>query len=469
MANHRQIAEEIVFVAAKRGVDFADVRIVEESSTRVMVEDGKADRASSQSEVGAGIRVLVNGAWGFVSADTTSRRRLLVALDEAIELAKSSAPRVTDPAAVAEVKPVTATFRTRFVRDPREVGAADKVAAVKSYESAACKHGGAAIVNSQVSYSDAMIGEVIANTRGTLVEQHSTTTYLSCRVAAVKDGMRQTGSERKGIIGGYELVDGTTSEDFSIVAVDRALTLLSAKPAPGGTFPVIFDPSATGLFTHEALGHNAEADAVWTGQSILAGKMGEKIAADCVTIIDDPTLEGKFGYYLYDSEGTPARRRVIVENGVFKEMLHSLETARRFGATPNGAARAEGHTARPIVRMSNTFIEPGKGSFEAMLKSIDKGIYLRDAQGGYVFPERGLFTCKAGQAMMIEHGQLGEPLRDVSVGGLTLEILKTIETVGSDFEVAWPGFCGKGGQSVPTAIGGPHLKVSQIVVGGRAE
>jgi TldD protein len=117
--------------------------------------------------------------------------------------------------------------------------------------------------------------------------------------------------------------------------------------------------------------------------------------------------------------------------------------------------------------MSNTFVDRGNVPVADMIKSIDRGIYLRDAQGGYVFPERGLFTCKAGQARMIEKGVLGEPLRDVSVGGLTLEILKTIEMVGDDFEVAWPGFCGKGGQSVPTAIGGPHVKITQMLVGGR--
>jgi TldD protein len=279
--------------------------------------------------------------------------------------------------------------------------------------------------------------------------------------------MTQTGAERCGIVGGYELIEATTEEALSVVAVDRAMRLLTAKPAPAGTMPVIFDPSATGLFTHEALGHNAEADAVWTGQSLLAGRMGQRIAADCVTIVDDPTMEGKFGFYFFDSEGTPARRRVIVENGILKEYLHSLETAARFEVAPNGAARADGHTAAPIVRMSNTFIAPGEASVEEMIKSVDRGIYLRDAQGGYVFPERGQFTCKAGAAVMIEKGELGEPLRDVSVAGLTLEILQNVEAVAGDLEVDWPGFCGKGGQSAPTSIGGPHMKVSSMVVGGR--
>jgi TldD protein len=467
VADRKRIAEELVFVAAKRGVDFADVRVIEEAGTRALVEDGRADRASASSEAGAGIRVLVNGAWGFVSADTLSRKRLLVALDEAIELAKASAPRVTDPAIVAAIEPTVTTFVTAGERDPRTVGAREKIAAIKAYESAARKHGGAAVVNSICSYSDVWVAETIANTRGVLVEQESTRVVIGCQVAVARDGLRQMGMEHRGIVGGYEIVEHTAAEGFSITAVDKALALLSAKPAPAGTFPVIFHPSITGLLAHEALGHNAEADAVWTGASILEGKVGQKVAAECITIVDDPTVQGKYGYYLYDSEGTPARRRAIIENGVLKGFLHSLETAARFGVSPNGAARADGHTAKPIVRMSNTFMAPGKDRFEDMVKSIDKGIYLKDGHWGYVFTERGQFTCRAGQAVMIEHGRLGEPLRDVSVAGLTLEVLQKMEMVGSDFEMEMPGTCGKGGQGAPTDAGGPHVKVAEIVVGGR--
>jgi len=467
MTDRKAIAEELMYVAEKRGVDFADVRVAEEVSTRAVVEDTKADRVSTHSEAGAGIRVLVNGAWGFVSADTLSRRRLLVALDEAVELAKASAPRVTDPATVAAVKPAVVKLSTPFARDPREVGIAEKIRAIKAYEAAARKHGGGSVVNSISSYADVFVAETIANTRGVLVEQDSTRVVIGCQVAVTENGVTQTGFEHKGIVGGFELVERTTEQEFAIRAVEKALNLLRSKPAPAGTFPVIFHPSITGLLAHEALGHNAEADAVWSGASILEGKVGEKIASEKVTIVDDPTVAGKYGYYLYDSEGTPARRRAIIENGVLKGFLHSLETAARFGADPNGAARADGHTARPIVRMSNTFMAPGTDSFEDMVKSIDKGIYLKDGHWGYVFTERGQFTCRAGQAVMIEHGKFGEPLRDVSVAGLTLEVLLNMEMVGSDFEMEMPGTCGKGGQGAPTDAGGPHVKVARIVVGGR--
>lgn len=469
MADRKKIAEELMFVAEKRGVDFADVRVVEESATRAVVEDGRADRISARAEVGAGIRVLVEGAWGFVSADSLSRRTLLAALDEAIELARASVRRVTDPATLAHIAPATASVKAAVRRDPASVSVAEKMRAIKAFEAAARTHGGGEVVNSIVSYSDTASAETVANTRGVLVDQETTYVVIGCQMALTRGGITQTGVEHKGIVGGYELVDATSPEAFSIKAVDKARELLRSKPAPAGTFPVIFHPSITGLLTHEALGHNAEADGVWAGASILEGRMGDRIAAESVTIVDDPTVPGKYGYYLYDSEGTPARKRVIIDKGVLTEFLHSLETAARFGAQPNGAARADGHTARPIVRMSNTFMAPGNDTLDAMIKSIDKGIYLKDGHWGYVFTERGQFTCRAGQAVMIENGRLGEPLRDVSIAGLTIEVLQNIEMIGADFEMEMPGACGKGGQGAPTDAGGPHVKVRSVVVGGRVE
>jgi DNA-binding CsgD family transcriptional regulator len=160
------------------------------------------------------------------------------------------------------------------------------------------------------------------------------------------------------------------------------------------------------------MGHNAEADHIVAGTSIIAGKLGEKIASDLVTIIDDATISGKWGTYSYDSEGTPAARRIIIENGVLKGYMHSLETAAKLGMAPNGSARAQDYHSRPIVRMSNTFIQPGNLSFEDLIKDIGLGVYLKGGEYGYVFSERGQYTCHAGEAVMIRNGQLAESLRD---------------------------------------------------------
>jgi TldD protein len=197
--------------------------------------------------------------------------------------------------------------------------------------------------------------------------------------------------------------------------------------------------------------------------------MGEQVASSLVTIVDDATLPERFGSEPFDSEGVPTRRRVILKDGVLHELLHSLETAGQFGMTPNGCGRAQDYTCMPIVRMSNTFFAPGESNLEEMIRGVDRGIYLMEGSEGYVFTERGEFLCRASEARMIEHGTLGEPLRDVSVSGLILETLMNIDKVGSDFAMDFPGMCGKSGQGAPTDCGGPHLRVSRMVVGGEGE
>ncbi len=206
----------------------------------------------------------------------------------------------------------------------------------------------------------------------------------------------------------------------------RAVELLTAENPPSGRFPVILAPSMVGLFTHEAVGHNAEADTVKSGNSILEGKIGKLIASPNVTMVDDPTFEGAYGSYVYDCEGTKAKKTVIIENGVLKSFLHNLETAHWFNVSPTGNARAENYSSPPIVRMSNTYMLPGKVKLEEILSSIKKGIFVEDVGfGGYVFPERGQFMFNANSSYLIENGRKTKLLKNVSLSGLTLEVLLT--------------------------------------------
>ncbi len=245
------------------------------------------------------------------------------------------------------------------------------------------------------------------------------------------------------------------------------MALLSAKRAPAGKFDVIIDPIICGLLVHEAFGHNCEADAVWAGESILDGKVGQQVAYEDVTIIDDPTLPKLNGSFAYDHEGVPAQEHRLVENGILQGFLHSLETAARFEAQPQGSARAQSHDFPPIVRMSNTFIAPGKCSFDEMLADTKRGLYLTGGNWGYVFTARGQFTCNVEEAYAIENGQLGQHYRNVSISGLTLEALQNVTAVGNDLKFELGGMCGKGGQSMPVDAGGPHVCIRDVVVGGQ--
>lgn len=460
------LVREALESARRMGAEFADLRLLREETTSLLVQDGRADRLQAGRALGAGVRVLVEGCWGFATSQRLDRRGLKAAVEEAVASARATAGHADEPGVVAECEPLEAVEEVPVQEDPRAVPVEEKVRRVLALEEAARKYS-SELVNTIVSYGDSITEQLVANTRGTVIRRRVVRTSLNTHLTAVRGRTRQRATETRAALAGYELVRNLEPEEFTVRAAQRAVDLLSARPAPAGVFPVVFHPSITGLLTHEALGHNAEADGVWAGESILAGRLGEEIASPEVTIVDDPTLPGSYGSYRYDDEGTPAQRTVIIERGRLTNYLHSLESAARLGQSPNGHGRADGFSFPPIVRMSNTFLAPGEATFEELLRGIDRGIYLAQGHWGYVFVEKGHFTCHASESRMIENGELGELLRDVSVSGLTLEVLRDIDAVGSDFEMMMPGTCGKNGQGAPINAGGPHVRVRRLVVGGQ--
>jgi len=462
-----ELIRPIVDQASRRGAQFADVRALSTRGGSILVQDRKAEKMFYSTGSGLAVRVLIDDAWGFASCDGFDRKLLEDCLDQAIALAKNSSAAVIDPAAVAQTEPLQGEHRSNGKLDPDQVPMQKKQKICLDLENQALDAGQGKIVNSIVSYADAVRDQWLVNSVGTEVYSSVTRARVSCQVTAVEGDLRQRNYQVRGHQGGPEVLLEADPEQLSVKAARKVLQQLRSKKAPAGEFPVIFHPTISGLLAHEALGHNAEADSMWTGQSILQGRLGQLVASQLVNIVDDATLPGCFGSEPFDSEGVPTSKRVIIKNGVLNELLHNLETAQRFGATPNGCGRAQDHTCVPLCRMSNTFFEPGSATLDDMLKGIDRGIYLREGHEGYVFPERGQFLCHAYEAQMIEHGQLGEPLRDVSVSGLILETLMNIDMVGSDFLMISPGTCGKGGQSVPSDCGGPHLRVTRMVVGGQ--
>jgi len=462
-----ELLESIRDKAKRRAVQFMDVRLFEEDSTTVMVQDRKADKVSQGKGSAVGLRVLMDGAWGFASTDVVDSPSLDGCLQAALEMAKASTVRVAHPGVVAEIQPIVDVVRGEVEKDPRSVSLEEKVRRVLDYEKAGLDCAGDKLCNTIVSYRDSWTRETICNTTGTLIEQETTRVTIGTAMTAVEGSVRQMAHERFSEQVGFELLDRISSKEFTEKAAKRAVSLLGARRAPSGKFPVVLHPSITGLLVHEALGHNAEADHVFNGQSIIEGKMGEQIASERVAIMDDATIPRLSGSYRYDSEGIPGQKRILIENGVLKGYLHSLETAARFGVEPNGSARAMNGHCSPIVRMSNTFIAPGKLTFEEMLKDIDEGIFMKGGHWGYVFSERGQYTCHSGEGWMIKNGQLGEHLRDVSFSGMTLETLMNIDAVSKDLEFLLPGMCGKSGQGMHINAGGPYVRVKEVVVGGQ--
>jgi Predicted Zn-dependent proteases and their inactivated homologs len=282
--------------------------------------------------------------------------------------------------------------------------------------------------------------------------------------AVASDGSGiQFGHKSCGGTGGFEILEREDIEELGRRTGEKAVRLLKASSPPSGRFDIVTDPELTGVFIHEALGHAAEADLILQGDSILEGKLGEKIASEGVTIIDDPTIDG-FGSYSYDAEGVRATETVLVENGVLTSLLNSRETAFKLGLEPSGNARSA-IGDQPIVRMSNTYLKPGDLSFDELIEDIQNGVYLRGSRGGQVDTGKGIFQFNAAESFRIQDGEIAEPVKDVSLSGNVLETLKNVDGVGSDFRLGI-GFCGKSGQSVPVGDGGPHVRIRNAMVGG---
>ena len=460
---------KLVETIAARSTDaeFIDCRVTESDGTSIVCQDGRADKIGQGRSRSGCVRALVDGAWGFAATDEPNEKRLAKCLESAVAMARAASPHVTEKGAVAALPPSRGESVAEVGIDPRKVPLEEKMRRVSAYERAAREKHGDLLANTIVSYGDGWKREVVANSRGTATLSEQIRTRLFARIVAKKGDTRQAGTESRGQLSGFELLDGCPAEEFSVSAADRAVSLLSAKRAPSGRFPVVFHPTITGVLVHEALGHSAEADLVFGGMSILDGKKGTRVAPDIVTVIDDPTIDRAYGSFAYDSEGTPAKRHVLIEKGILKGFLHSLETAGRMGAEPQGSGRAQNAQSPPIVRMSNTFFEPGTDSLESLLAPIDHGVYLIDSSGGYVYPERGQFVVRASEGWIIRDGKLAEQVRDVSVSGMTLEALSKIDGVSKDFRLALPGTCGKDGQGVPVDGGGPYVRISEVVVGGQ--
>ena len=321
------------------------------------------------------------------------------------------------------------------------------------------------IQSSQVSYADAVRTVRYAASDGSYIEQK--VLDLSLRLTAVaRDGdeVQQAGVSL-GSVGEFTAIEALHDKARDVAT--RAAALLDAPNVKGGEYTVVLDPVLAGVFTHEAFGHLSEADLVYQNpqlRSLMA--LGRKFGASHLNIVDDATLPSLRGSYAYDDEGIPGQRTYLIREGVLVGRLHSRETAVRMGETPSGNARAISYRHSPIVRMSNTYIEPGDVSLNEMLADIEEGVYVKDWYGGQTSLE--MFTFSAGEAYMIRSGKLAELLRPVVLTGNVFTTLERIDAIGKDLEMNQGGGCGKAGQSpLPVSNGSPHIRISRCIVGGR--
>jgi len=449
-------------VVAKSGADYTEARWEQVARSRVMFQRDQLLALESGEEQGGIVRCLVKGAWGIAVFTTPSE--LPRKVEEATELARTASAHVADPVALAPVEPVEARHEGEMKRDPRGVPLKEKRRLAQGYNEMILGHA-PEIVSTSVRYTDSWRRAIYANSEGAFVDQGLPDVTLMLAAVARRNGDIQQGFESLGYAAGFEAVQG--KEEEARKAAQRAVDLLSAKPVKGGHYTVILNPDLAGVFIHEAFGHICEADFLLKNEPMRkVMRVGTQFGVQSLNVVDDGYIAGARGNSPYDDEGVPRRKAYLIRNGVLTGLMHSRATAEKMKMEPTGNARAISWEHEPIVRMRNTYIEPGTASLDEMLAGIEYGLYACSAFGGQTMFEQ--FTFSAAWGHEIVNGKIGPMLRDVVLTGNVFHTLNNIEMIGQDFKLEGSsGGCGKGNQfPLPTTTGAPHVRIRGVTVGG---
>ena len=455
-----ELLSKIIKKSLTNGGDYADVFIEHEKPLTIQLEDDKIEKLSSGIDHGIGVRVVYGDKSAFAYSNDFSE-------DSLLDIAG------TVGRAVKEGKEAAATFDLTRVRpsvdfkikyNPETVEMKKKIALVENANRAA-KGISSKIKQVSVIYRDSLQNVCIATSDGIIAEDERIYSLALIQVIAAEGDVLQTGYEPVGGFQGFELFEESPFEEIAVKAAQKALGMLRAGKAPGGRMPVVISSEAGGTMIHEAIGHGLEADLVQQGLSVYSNKIGRQIASPLVTIIDDSTLPGKRGSFRFDDEGVESQRRVLVEKGVLKGYMHSMMTAKKEGIPSTGNGRRQSYKFRPIPRMSNTFIEPGNGNPEEIVRSVEKGFFVKKMGGGQVNTVTGEFVFEVSEGYMIEKGIVGEPVRGATLIGNGPEVLNSIDMIGNDLGFAI-GTCGKDAQGVPVSDAMPTVRIPEMVVGG---
>jgi len=456
----REIAEVLDLLLAT-GAEFAEVYLERRTPMYLTWEDGRLDDASSGTDAGVGLRIVHDDVTYYANGNDRSLEAIRTM---AGALAKSlSGRRVALPVTLtASTAPARSSFRT----PPSRVGVEERVALLRRADAAARGYD-PRISQASLYMIDTERQVTIANSEGVLATDFTCYVTLGAQVVAREGDIIRTAYEGKSETSGFEMFERETPEKIASEAARIAILQLSALPAPAGTFTVVLSSSAGGTMVHEACGHVFEADFIVKGLSVYAGKLGERVASEIVTVFDDGTMPQKRGTNRVDDEGTPVTNVLLIEKGVLRGFLHDRKSAKALGMAPTGNGRRESFRHLPIPRMRNTCIAPGTTPPEEILAGVREGIFVADIGGGEVDIVAGNFVFHCSEAYLIREGKIAEPIRDATLTGNGPEILKSIDAVGSDFGFK-VGTCGKEGQSVPVADAQPTIRIPAIVVGGTA-
>jgi TldD protein len=468
MHNDARIADSLrSMISSSKSTTYVEGRYQSRVSSEVIFINGELERIRVVESTGCGIRVLVDGCWGFSSTSNVSDADLKESLREAISAAHILAQiKKNKVKGLAQSKMVTGTFRTTpNSNDLSDIGIERKVQVAREGEKAARSN--RAVKSASCIYRDMLDHKVVVNSDGANVEIYDSKPEFSVTAIAKKGDQSATAHEGVGVTGGWDdLFKKKSHIEYAIAASERAAKLLDARHVRGKKTTVILDPAMVGLLSHEAIGHTVEGDFVLSG-SVAKDKIGSKVASDLVTLVDSGRSEigtNAGGTIIVDDEGVAAGRTAIIEKGMLKSFLHNRESARIFDTDSTGSARAFQYSDEPLIRMRNTYIEPGSDKLEDMIKETKHGYIIKGARNGQA-DANGEFMFGAEEVYLIEKGEVKELFRGASISGNAFEVLQSVDMVGNEFQYdIGTGYCGKY-QPAKVDGGGPYIRCTAIIGG----
>ncbi len=449
-----------------RGADYGEVFLEQSESASVRFEDSRVEDLAAGTERGTGLRFLrrqdrsvskspVETLQG--SANSLSCGQALRLREALLGPGPAPAPVPLEPARI---------WRVPMRTDPRTVPLDDKIALLKSVDQAV-RSNFPHIRQVTLAYGEGRKEVLLINSEGAYCRASRAAVLLSINIVAEKDGNLQTGQAVVGGLKGYELLADIRPLAAAKAAAARALAKLDAPKTHAGEMPVVISARAGGTLIHEAIGHSLEADLVQEGTSpAYQGKIGSRVAPENITIIDDPTIPCCRGSFGFDDEGVPAQATVLVRDGILVDYLYDRVSALKEGRPSNGHGRRESFQCRPIPRMSNLYIAPGRDDPQEILRSLKAGIFVTRMGGGQVNTATGEFVFEVDEGYWVEDGVIRHLVRDANLMGVGSETLAAIDRVGWD--IGWGiGTCGKDGQGVPVSDGMPTIRIPNMLIGGQ--
>lgn len=456
----QSLAQSVLSASMETGADFAELFVEDRDSLAIRMQSGNVENINSSRIHGAGVRIFLGNRSVYVFCNDTSERSLMNAAKQAAA-ALFGTPNVMDIAFRAASYPVNSPIAVY----PFTVGYEPKLALLRKADAAA-KNYSEKVAQVTLHMLEVDQKVLVANSEGLWGESRRVRSRFFCYVAASSGAELQTGYESKGYTMGFEMYDKLVDvEAIAKEASRQAVDALTAPECPAGFFPVVIE-SGSGVIFHEACGHALEATSVAPGNSVFAGKLGQQIAAPCVSAIDDGTIRNAWGTLDMDDEGNPTQKNLLIENGILKGYLIDRLGGRRMGMKPTGSGRRESYEYAPTSRMNNTYICEGTDDNEEMIRTMGEGLFAKTLGGGQVNPLTGEFNFGVDEGYWVKDGKIVCPVRGGVLIGKGSEVLMNIDRVGTKMGIGI-GMCGSLSGSVPAGMGQPRIRVTGLTVGGK--